>query len=124
VTLERSMHARKDRRIEYLTILWNSLEGSVAVFARAMAGSISLVGFGVDSMIEVTSGAALLWRMSADADPLRREWREAVSLRIVGGLFIALAAYVSYEAISPLSWPLATITTHLCLTRSRSEPTI
>ena len=60
---DRQLLARRGRRLEYFTILWNTLEGIVAVGAGILAGSISLVGFGVDSFIEVTSGAALLWRI-------------------------------------------------------------
>ena len=55
--------------------------------AGALAGSISLVGFGIDSFIEVTSGSVLLWRMSIDADVRKRERRERLSLRIVGVCF-------------------------------------
>jgi hypothetical protein len=58
---------------EYFTIVWNSLEGLVVVAAGIIAGSVSLVAFGMDSFIEVTSGATLLWRMSVDADVERRE---------------------------------------------------
>jgi divalent metal cation (Fe/Co/Zn/Cd) transporter len=72
------------------------------VVAGVVAGSISLVGFGVDSFIEVTSGAALLWRMTTDADEQNRERREKLTLRIVGASFIALAAYVTVEALSNL----------------------
>ena len=88
--------------MEYFTIGWNSLEGLIAISAGLLAGSISLVGFGADSFIEVTSGAALLWRMSGDADHRQREHREAVTLRIVGVCFLALATYVAYEAIRNL----------------------
>ena len=98
---ERTVLARHGRRLEYFTIAWNSLEGLVAIGAGLFAGSISLVGFGVDSFIEVTSGAALLWRMSGD-DEARREHREVITLRIVGVCFIALAAYVGYEAVRDL----------------------
>jgi divalent metal cation (Fe/Co/Zn/Cd) transporter len=66
------------------------------------AGSISLVGFGLDSFIEVTSGATLLWRMSVDADVQSRERNERLSLRIVGMCFIVLAIYIAYEAVSDL----------------------
>ncbi len=62
--LERTAIARRGRRLEYFTIAWNVLEGLIAVVAGAIAGSISSVGFGVDSFIEVTSGATLLLRMS------------------------------------------------------------
>jgi len=66
--MDRQLIAQRGRHLEYFTIAWNSLEGLVAVVAGALAGSISLVGFGVDSFIEVTSGGVLLGRMSVDAD--------------------------------------------------------
>ena len=95
---------KRGRRLEYFTIAYNSLEGLIAVIAGLMAGSIALVGFGFDSLIEVTSGAALLWRLHLDADESRRERVEAVALRIVGALFLVLAAYVSYDSIKSLIW--------------------
>ena len=70
--LKRLAIVRSGRRLEYFTIAWNALEGLVAVIAGVVAGSISLVGFGIDSFIEVTSGSTLLWRMSVDADVLGR----------------------------------------------------
>lgn len=100
--IDRVAMARRGRRLEYFTIAWNSLEGLVAVIAGMLAGSISLVGFGIDSFIEVTSGAALLWRMSVDADVHHREQNERLALRIVGLCFVALAAYIGYESISHL----------------------
>jgi len=100
--MDRQAIARRGKRLEYFTIAWNSLEGLVAVIAGAIAGSISLVGFGIDSFIEVTSGTVLLWRMSVDADVRQRERNEQLSLRIVGICFLALAAYVGYESISDL----------------------
>jgi len=102
VTSERVALTRRARRLEYFTIGWNSLEGLAAIAAGLIAGSISLVGFGVDSFIEVTSGAALLWRMAGDADPCERERREHVALRIVGVCFLALAAYVAQDALRDL----------------------
>jgi len=95
---ERAELARRGRQLEYFTIGWNSVEGLVAVGAGAVAGSISLVGFGIDSFIEVTSGAALLWRMATDADACRREHRDRLTLRIVGVGFLMLAIYVGWEA--------------------------
>jgi divalent metal cation (Fe/Co/Zn/Cd) transporter len=103
MTPDRSRLAQRSRRLEYFTIVWNSLEGLIAVAAGALAGSISLVGFGVDSFIEVTSGTALLWRMSVDADEQHRERRERLTPRIVGASFLALAGYVAYEAIADLA---------------------
>lgn len=100
--LDRRSIALRGKRLEYFTIGWNTLEGMVAVIAGAIAGSISLVGFGVDSFIEVASGTALLWRMSVDADESRRERNEELSLRIVGACFLGLAAYIAWEAIRDL----------------------
>jgi divalent metal cation (Fe/Co/Zn/Cd) transporter len=102
IAIDRQALARRGKQLEYFTIAWNTLEGLVAVAAGAVAGSISLVGFGIDSFIEVTSGGVLLWRMSVDADVRKRERREKLSLRIVGVCFLALAAYVGYESISGL----------------------
>ena len=94
--------AERGKRLEYFTIAWNGLEGLVAVIAGMVAGSISLVSFGIDSFIEVTSGATLLWRMSVDADEDRRGKNERLSIRIVGACFITLAVYVAYEAVFDL----------------------
>ncbi|HLE61811.1 MAG TPA: efflux RND transporter permease subunit, partial [Pyrinomonadaceae bacterium] len=58
-----------------------------------LVGSMALVGFGFDSLIEVTSGAVLLWRLQSDVDEARRERVEAISLRIVGICFVVLAIY-------------------------------
>jgi divalent metal cation (Fe/Co/Zn/Cd) transporter len=106
LTIARQAIAHRGRRLEYFTIVWNSLEGLIAVAAGALAGSISLVGFGIDSFIEVTSGvtsgATLLWRMSVDADVESRERNEKLSLRIVGVCFIALSVYITYEALADL----------------------
>ena len=102
LAMNRAAVAQRRKRLAYFTIAWNSLEGLVAVIAGALAGSISLVGFGVDSFIEVASGAAVLWRISVDADVHRRERNERLSLRIVGVCFLALAAYVAYESAADL----------------------
>jgi divalent metal cation (Fe/Co/Zn/Cd) transporter len=102
LAINRHVFVRRGKRLEYFTIAWNSLEGIIAVVAGIFSGSISLVGFGVDSFIEVTSGAALLWRMSIDAEEHRRERIEQVTLRIVGACFLSLATYVGYEAASNL----------------------
>jgi len=95
---------KRGRHLEYFTIAYNSLEGLIAVVAGLMAGSIALVGFGFDSLIEVTSGTALVWRLHSDADESGRERVEAITLRIVGACFLLLAAYVSYDSIKSLIW--------------------
>ena len=100
--LNRRAVAERGKRLEYFTIAWNCLEGLVALIAGALAGSISLVGFGIDSFIEVTSGATLLWRMTVDAEEQTRERNEKISLRIVGTCFLALSAYMAYESVADL----------------------
>ena len=87
-------------RLEYFTIFWNVLEALVAILAGLVAGSIALVGFGLDSVIEVVSGVALFWRLRQRGELESRA--EARALKIVGLTFFALAVYVGYESISNL----------------------
>jgi divalent metal cation (Fe/Co/Zn/Cd) transporter len=93
---------RRGRQLEYFTIGYNSLEGLVSIVAGLLAGSVSLIGFGLDSLIEVTSGAAVLWRLHHDLNASRREQAERITLRIVGSCFMALALYILYESVSTL----------------------
>jgi divalent metal cation (Fe/Co/Zn/Cd) transporter len=103
IALDRQAVARRGKRLEHFTIAWNSLEGLVALVAGALAGSISLVGFGIDSFIEVTSGTVLPVRGCQLTRTYEGEnANEQLSLRIVGVCFLALAAYVGYESISDL----------------------
>jgi divalent metal cation (Fe/Co/Zn/Cd) transporter len=100
--VNRTTIVQRGRRLEYFTIVWNAIEGLLAVIAGVIAGSISLVGFGIDSFIEVTSGSVLLWRMSVDAEVQRRELNERRALRIVGVCFLLLAAYIAYASVLDL----------------------
>lgn len=97
----RAASVRRGRWLEYLTIGWNSLEAIAALVAALLAGSIALVAFGFDSLIEVASSSALLWRLRLDA-PERRERAEARALRVVGILFLLLAAYVLFDSVKSL----------------------
>lgn len=97
--IERTALIKRGRYLEYFTIGYNSLEGLIALGAGVVASSIALVGFGFDSLIEVTSGAVLLWRLYADVDEARRERVEAISLRVVGICFIVLALYVTQDSV-------------------------
>jgi len=97
----RAESVRRGRLLEYLTIGWNTLEGIVSIGAGLFAGSIALVGFGFDSLIEVSSGAALLWRLHMD-QPEKRERAERITLNIVGISFLLLAAYIGFDAVKKL----------------------
>lgn len=90
---------RRARRLERLALVWNLVEAIASIGAGWLAGSTALVGFGVDSVIESASGAALLWRLQ---DGERGEARERVALKLVGWSFLALAAYVAVEAVGGL----------------------
>jgi|SRR5882724_3663237 len=101
-TARRAEAARLGQRLQYLTIAWNSAEAVVSLMAGFLAGSVALMGFGFDSVIEVTSGGAALWRLSRESDEAKREVAERRALRIVGICFLTLAAYVLYESVSDL----------------------
>jgi cation diffusion facilitator family transporter len=100
--MDRAAFVRRGLRLEYLTLAWNSLEALIAIVAGITAGSIALVGFGFDSVVECASGAVLVWRLRTDANVHGRERVEKVSIRLVGASFLLLAAYVAYEAIENL----------------------
>lgn len=84
--------------LEYVTIGWNLLEGAVGLIAGGLAGSIALIGFGIDSLIEISSGGILLWRLRADRDEQQRERIERLALKLVGISLLALAVYVAAES--------------------------
>jgi len=88
--------------LEYLTIGWNAVEGLIAVAAGAVAGSVALVGFGIDSFIETSSGAILLWRLRSEHRGADRETVERRALKMVGVSFLLLAAYVAFDSIKSL----------------------
>ena len=95
----RETDTRKGRQLEYFTLGWNLTEAVVGIGAGVIAGSIALIGFGVDSIIESFSGATLLWRLqSHEAD----EKREQLALKLVGISFFVLAAYVAIDAAKTL----------------------
>ena len=98
----RPLLVRRGLRLTYATLAYNSLEGIVAVGAGIGAGSIALIGFGVDSIIELTASVAAVWRLRADSEVARREQVEGRSLRVVGACFLALAGYMTYEAVKAL----------------------
>lgn len=99
---DRERLVKRGERLEYFTIGWNCLEAVAAMISGLLAGSIALVGFGLDSLIEVASGAALLWRLREDKNIAGRDRAERVTLRIVGLCFLLLSAYITYESLDSL----------------------
>lgn len=93
---------RRGQKLTWATIAYNSLEALIAITAGLVAGSVALVGFGFDSVIELASGVAGLWRLHADASPAHRATAERHALRIIGVSFLLLAAYVLGDALRTL----------------------
>jgi divalent metal cation (Fe/Co/Zn/Cd) transporter len=88
--------------LEYFTVTWNLLEATIALVSGAIAGSIALMGFGVDSLIEASSGGVMLWRLQADHDEERRERVERSALKLVGWSLLLLAGYVAGDSVVSL----------------------
>lgn len=89
--------------LSYLTVGYNVLEGLVCVVAGALAGSIALIGFGLDSAVESFSGVVMIWRFRhPDLSEEETERREARAARLVGYTFLILGAYVLYESVMKL----------------------
>jgi divalent metal cation (Fe/Co/Zn/Cd) transporter len=92
-------------RLEVFTVGWNIIEATVAIGAGLLVGSVALIGFGVDSGIEVISAVALLWRL-LKAGPNTRVQEESAAekkaLYLVAATFFLLAAYILYEAVGSL----------------------
>jgi len=102
VPTERANIVQRGRKLQYLTIAWNSLECVIALVAGFLAGSIALIGFGFDSAIEVTSSLAALWRLRQDRDEAAREAAERRASQVIGACFLFLAVYVLYEALNSI----------------------
>ena len=96
--LRRGVLARRIRWLVAATITYNVIEAVIAISAGRVADSTALIGFGLDSVIEVSSAAAVAWQF-AGRDP---EARERTALRIIAFSFFALAAYVTVESVRSL----------------------
>jgi divalent metal cation (Fe/Co/Zn/Cd) transporter len=97
-TDRRKVLRRRVRLLVAATITYNVVEAVIAIGAGTVAGSVALIGFGLDSLVEVTSAAAVAWQFAA-RDP---EQREKTALRVIAWSFFALAAYVTVEALRAL----------------------
>jgi len=93
---------RRASSLEYLTVAWNVVEGLIAVLAALAAGSVALLGFGIDSFVESASGAVLLWRLAAERTARDHDAVEALDRRarkLVGLSLFLLAAFVIVDSV-------------------------
>lgn len=111
----RQGYLQRGLRLEYVTVGWNVIEGVVSVAAAVAAGSVALLGFGIDSFVETTSGLVLIWRLRAERHVRDREEIERLDQRahkLVGLSLFLLAAYIAFEAAKSL------------IAHERPEPTV
>jgi divalent metal cation (Fe/Co/Zn/Cd) transporter len=104
VTIDRTALIREAFRLEYITLAWMTVEAAVAIGSGVAAGSLTLMAFGIDSLIELASASVLVWRLNVE---LRHgqafaETAERTASRIAGALLFALAAYV----VAAAGWKL------------------
>jgi divalent metal cation (Fe/Co/Zn/Cd) transporter len=101
LTADRPALLRRALRLEYLTVGWNLLEGAIAVTAAVAAGSVALLGFGIDSFVESLSGGVLVWRLRAENAGMSHHQIQALdrrARRLVGASLFLLAAYIAIDA--------------------------
>ena len=106
IYLDRTGLLRRAFRLEWLTVGWNAVEGVIAVGAALAAGSVALLGFGIDSFVETASGAVILWRIIAErraSDASRVEQVEEVARKGVALSLWLLAVYVAADAVHSLA---------------------
>ena len=98
IELTREQLVRRGIWLSYATIGYNSLEAIASLVTGIFAGSVALIGFGIDSVIEVTASVAAQWRLRSDLDLVRRARAERLSLRVIGVCFLGLATYVAIDS--------------------------
>jgi divalent metal cation (Fe/Co/Zn/Cd) transporter len=102
----RRKSVRRALQLEYLTVGWNVVEGVIAVTAAVMAGSVAILGFGIDSFVECASALVMIWRLRAerhrDLSRAHLDRMEHRARRLVAGSLFLLAAYVTFDAVQTL----------------------
>lgn len=101
--ISRDDAVRRARWLNAATIGWNSVEGVIAVLAGLAAGSVSLVGFGFDSAIEVSAALILTWRLRQESKEGCTQESDRLATRAIAVSFGVLAAYVAFDAITDLA---------------------
>lgn len=102
----RAASVQRALRLEYFTVGWNVVECVVAVTAALLAGSVAILGFGIDSAVECASAVVMIWRLGAERSQTRSDAQldaiEHRARRLIAGTLFALAAYVSFDAVHML----------------------
>lgn len=100
---ERGALVRRGRWLAWFTIAWNTIEGVAGIAAGVVAGSIALVGFGVDSYVEVFAGSVILWRLAKERHgQALSDAAERRAVRLIAVTFLLLAAGVGTESVRKL----------------------
>jgi divalent metal cation (Fe/Co/Zn/Cd) transporter len=99
----RANDLRQGLRLSVLSIVWSGVAGSIAVYAALVSGSLSLLGFGADAVIDSVASIVLVWRFRVEArQPHRAQRVETAAERVVGVALIALALYLAFGAVRAL----------------------
>jgi divalent metal cation (Fe/Co/Zn/Cd) transporter len=94
---------RRGQNLAWLTMGWNTVEGAVALISGVVASSIALVGFGVDSYVEVFAGAVILWRLNKEAHGTQvSEHAERRAVKLIAATFLLLAVGIGVESVRKL----------------------
>lgn len=95
---EMSRLRRRGFWLEYASVAWMTVEAGVAIVSGIIAASVALIGFGLDSVIECFAAAVVIWQLRGTVS----QERETRALRLIGGTFFALAAYLIIESVTDL----------------------
>lgn len=95
----RARLVRRGLELSVIALIVVSLEAAISLSAGIAAGSVALLGYGVDSVIEFVSGVAAFWRLRADKDAAKRVRAERITRYVIGVSFLALAVYVVVDAL-------------------------
>lgn len=92
---------KKGLTLVWIGEIWNVFEATIAIWAALIAGSIALLAFGLDSLIELFAGAVMIWRFWKEKEDTEGE-KEKKALRLIGGTFFLLAIFILIQSVSTL----------------------
>ncbi len=101
-TIERKALQRRALTLVWVGFVWNIVEAGVALWSAFVAGSVALLAFGLDSLIEIFAGALLIWRLGIE-ESRQEEKAETKALKLVGVTFFVLTGYVAFQSLATLA---------------------